>query len=504
MLDSIRKRQRVLLTLITIIVIVAFAWFYNPGAMHHAEGPGGPVGKLNGRTIIVSDIQKIQRSMQLASSFGMQDMIQNLTPETRTRDDQYLGFAWNLLLIRDEAKQLQIEPTTDQIAKTEKELPQFQTNNQFDPSKYLLFVETTLKPNGFAAADLDDVVADHLRYQGVTDLVKGSTPLPEGLFKKQYEVENQKLSLAIIRFKRADFESSIQVSDDEIQKYYDQHKDTLLSPEKRTVELVSFLPTDEQKKLPADQKNAAKKPLAESADSFVQAVLQNPANFDQIATDRNLQVVHTDSFTVDKPDMAFPDDPTLVREAFNLTKENPVSDVVEANDGFYVMKLSNIDPSRPLSLAEAKDQVIGAIKEEKAQAAIQAKAKELLQKVDAGVKTGIGFVQAIQNAGYTAETPEPFALADPGKNEEIAQLIAENDLTLGQNETSKLLQDKDGAVIIHALKIDPIDQQKYEEYKEAEFAKQSAMYERIAIREWLRVELQKAGRPPTYGQGATG
>ena len=46
------------------------------------------------------------------------------------------------------------------------------------------------------------------------------------MFKQQYEQLNQKMSLAVIRFKRADFESSIQVSDAEIQKYYDQHKDT--------------------------------------------------------------------------------------------------------------------------------------------------------------------------------------------------------------------------------------------------------------------------------------
>jgi len=504
MLDSIRKRQRTLLTIITIVVIVAFAWFYNPATMRRSQGPGGALGKLNGRTINVSDVQKIERNTQLAFTLGLQDMIQDLTPEARTRDDQTLGFAWNLLLLRDEAKQLQIEPTSDQIAKAEKALPQFQTNNQFDPSKYQHFIDTALKPNGFIPADLDDVVADHLRYTGVSDLVKGSTPLPEAMFKEQYDLVNEKLSLAIVRFNRADFESSIQVSDDEIQKYYDQHKETILSPEKRTVELVSFLPTDEQKKLADDQKVAAEKPLAENADTFAQAALQNPANFDQIAKDKGLQVFQTDSFSLDKPDKVLAGDQGLLREAFNLTKENPVSDVVEANGGFYVMKLANIDASRPLSLAEAKDQVIAAIKEEKAQTAIQAKAKDLREKVDTDMKQGVGFVQAVENAGSKVETLEPFALADPGKNTEIAQLIAENGLTLEQNETSKLLQDQAGALVIHVLKKDPVDPQKYEQYKKTTFAQQSAGYERIAIREWLRVELQKAGRPPIYGQGPTG
>src|SRR5580658_5532990 len=125
MLESIRKRQRTLLTIVTIVVIVAFAWFYNPATMRRAAGPGGAIGKLNGRTITVGDIQKIERNIQVIFSLGMQELVQDLTTEGRTRDDQSLSFAWNLLLLRDEAKRLQVEPSADQIRNAEKALPQF-------------------------------------------------------------------------------------------------------------------------------------------------------------------------------------------------------------------------------------------------------------------------------------------------------------------------------------------------------------------------------------------
>src|SRR6202030_189310 len=188
MLDSIRKRQRTLLTIITIVVIVALAWFYNPPTMRRGgEGPGGAIGKLNGRTITAGDIQKIERSLQLIFSLGMRDLVEDLTTEGRTRDDQSLSFAWNLLLLRDEAKRLQVVRSADQIRNTEKALPQFQTNNQFDPAKYQLFIDAALKPNGLTAADLDEVVADNLRFTGVSHLVKDSSPLPESMFKQQYE-----------------------------------------------------------------------------------------------------------------------------------------------------------------------------------------------------------------------------------------------------------------------------------------------------------------------------
>src|SRR6202040_4277215 len=120
MLESIRKRQRTLLTIVTIVVIVAFAWFYNPATMRHNGGPSGAIGKLNGRTVTVGDIQKIERTIQLVFSLGMHDLVEDLTTEGRTRDDQSLSYAWNLLLLRDEAKSLQIVPTADQIRNSEK------------------------------------------------------------------------------------------------------------------------------------------------------------------------------------------------------------------------------------------------------------------------------------------------------------------------------------------------------------------------------------------------
>jgi len=100
MLESIRKRQRTLLMLVTIVVIVAFGWIYNPASMRRAEGPGGAIGKLNGRTITIGDVQKVERSIQLIFSLGMNDLLEQLTTDGRTRDDQFLSFAWNLLLLR--------------------------------------------------------------------------------------------------------------------------------------------------------------------------------------------------------------------------------------------------------------------------------------------------------------------------------------------------------------------------------------------------------------------
>ena len=215
-------------------------------------------------------------------------------------------------------------------------------------------------------------------------------------------------------------------------------------------------------------------------------------------------MVQTEPFTLEQPDKALSQDPALAHEAFDLTKDNPISDVTEGTDGFYVMKLTDIEaePTSDAGGSEGPDHCRDQRRE--GSSAIQAKAKEVREKIDADVQKGISFVQAAENAGYKPETPEPFALMDPGKNAELARFMAMNGVELDANETSKLLQDQDSALIIHMIGKEPIDEQKYAEFKKTEYAQQNSHYEKLAIREWLRVELQKAGRPPIFGQGATG
>lgn len=197
-------------------------------------------------------------------------------------------------------------------------------------------------------------------------------------------------------------------------------------------------------------------------------------------------------------------EPGLVRQAFNLTTENPVGDVIEGNGGFYVIKLTNVESSRPLTLEEAKDRVQRELNDEKLQTAIQAKAKEVREKIDAEMQNGKGFVEAAEAAGYKPETPAPFSLVNPGNNLELARTMAIANLELNDNQTSKFLEDQDGGLIIHMLKREPIDEAKYEEYKSTEYAQQNSRYESIVLREWLKAELQKAGRPPFINRGATG
>jgi peptidyl-prolyl cis-trans isomerase D len=493
MLDTIRKRQRSLLVIFTIIVIVAFAWFYSPATRTGmGGGPSGVIGKLNGKTITIDQLTSGRKTFFLAGNLGMNDMVEQLVSEAASRDLQPYSLAWNLLVLRDQAEQLQIAPGPEQIKAAESALPQFQTDGKFDAAKYQQF----LAEHGVKPSEIDDLVIDHLRFLAVTHLVNDSSIAPESIFRKQFEQGYQKTAYGIIRFKRADFEPS--VSDEEIKKYYDEHKNAFQSPEKRKISFASFLLTDDQKKLPGDQQAAPKKALAEQANAFFDAVSQNPDTFEEVAKSKGVPVKETDFFSADAPDKAIADEKGLAGLTFQLNAKTPV-DSVEGSSGFYVVKLTGTEPSRPLTFDEAKDKVIATIKTEKVDAAMQAKAKEVREKIAADLKNGVDFVKAAETAGYKAEMPEAFSMADPGKNMDLAMDLYQSRANLDAGQISPLVADKDGGLLVCAIKKEPVDESKYDEFKKANLANFNQKFQGIAFHEWLKTELKKAGQPAIFG-----
>src|ERR1700751_3448863 len=177
MLDTLRKRQRTLLVIITGVSIVTFIVFLNPSTRMRG-GAQSVIGTINGRSISLEDVQKLRSVSELAYGLGLIDLLRHLMPgqnEARTRDEEALGFAWNLLLLRDQAKSLQIEPSDDEIRNAEKNLTSFQTDNHFDQAKYHQFV-TFASTRGLTPADIDNVVADNLKVEGVYRLVTAASP----------------------------------------------------------------------------------------------------------------------------------------------------------------------------------------------------------------------------------------------------------------------------------------------------------------------------------------
>jgi len=496
MLETIRKRQRILLIVVTVLTIVSFVWFMNPTRTR--DTPQAVIGKINGKSITVEELQKVDRSAQIAYLLQFSDLLQQLAAGQGSREQQREVFAWNVLLIRDESKRLQLDPSAEEIRNAERSLAAFQTDNQFDPSKYQQTVEL-LKKNGMTAADLDDVVADQLRFQKISAIIRGSSPLPEALYRQTYEQQNQLLRCSFIRLNSADFQKDIVVSDQDVQNYYKEHAAQLQTPEKKKIEFVAFALTEEQKKLADQQKQTELKRLAEQAEAFVQPLGDHPDQFDQVAQEKGLKVQQTGFFEANQPDPLIMTLPEVVRQAQNLTKDQPL-DEVQGKDGFYVIRLVDLQPSRPLTLEEAKDQIITGIKKGKVQEAILAKGQQIRSQIEEAIKGGATFADAAQKAGLKVESAEPFAMmGKPDMKNPVFVALRMNQAELQPGQISGVLFESEDGLLVHLDSKDPIDENKYQADKKAQYAAFNDYFAGQMFREWLRVATQKAGGSPVTG-----
>ena len=122
--------------------------------------------------------------------------------------------------------------------------------------------------------------------------------------------------------------------------------------------------TPEQAKLPDAQKTAAKDALGQKALDFALAFQPEPSagesapppapDFLAEAKKRGLTPATTDFFSADTTPANVPPSPAFNSAAFSLAKDNPISKVIELENGVAVLHLAEIQPSQLRPLDEVK------------------------------------------------------------------------------------------------------------------------------------------------------
>ena len=95
-----------------------------------------------------------------------------------------------------------------------------------------------------------------------------------------------------------------------------------------------------------------------------------------------------------------------------LKMDQPNSDALGSNRGYYVLQLESITPARPLTFEEAKASLTEELKNERAKEALNLKAADIHNKIAADVKAGKSFAEATQAAGVKAEPFPPYSPED--------------------------------------------------------------------------------------------
>ena len=151
-----------------------------------------------------------------------------------------------------------------------------------------------------------------------------------------------------------------------------------------------------------------------------------------------------------------------------MTKEQPNSDPILTDNGYYVVQLVDITPSRAMTFEEAQGKLKEQLESERAQEAMNLKATEIRTKIESELKTGKSFLEAATAAGVKGEALPPFSFAEPPPPDEKSpdsQLIMGRSADLADGELSAPLPTATGLALVHVDQRLPVDEGKFEQEK---------------------------------------
>lgn len=406
MLDSIRSvAQGWVGKAILALITIPFALFGIDSYLSSA-GNNAAVAKVNGNEI---SIQAYSNAMQnLRNRFqseGKVDPAQLDNPETKL---MVLNQLINQQLLDEEIKHAQYAINDAQLATYITDMPSFQNDGKFSQELYdQVLQQNHLTPKKFEASIRADLLAQQAR-DGFAKLGFISNARAENTLK----LLNQKRVVTVSEIKTKDFINQAKVDPAEVKAYYELHKDSLRTPERVKIEFLllsasSLIPNiqvddaevkkfydenaakfqgDEQRRAShiligfgvnatPEQKQEAKL----KAEALLASIKKNPKSFEELAIknsqDPGSAAKGGDLGMFGRGAMVKP----FEEAAFSL-KLNEVSDVVESEFGYHIIKVTDI-AGKSADYESLKPQIKGELMYQKAQAEFVEKAESFSNMV---------------------------------------------------------------------------------------------------------------------------
>jgi len=422
---------------IAALTIVAFAFLYNTTEMDRVGS--NMVAKIYGRNVMQVDIERAVRNYQLALALGQFELVRDLSGQAQSEDQAASNFIWNLMVLQHEARALNIEPGNDAVVARIKSLPVFQKDGQFDPAKYSEFVQQQLAPRGFTERQLEDVMRDVLRLEEIKSLVESPAVVLPG------DVEPALARLApadvvVVEFDPAALAKEVGVSDEELRRAYDERKQSLQSPEMRSLRYVAFTLSEEDAEKKGKERIAALQKVASDTTDFAEALADSGRGMEEFGKARNSDVRVT-AFFDDKgtPDGKLGEgDAEVIASAkgvaFRLPGAGGSYEIVELGEkGYAVIEVASAKVPRQLEFDEARADLRAELISQKRDRAVADKAAAALPEIRTKLADGVKIEDAAKAAGLSTEKFDGLVVFDEDlKPEEREIAMAAADLPEGR------------------------------------------------------------------------
>lgn len=175
--------------------------------------------------------------------------------------------------------------------------------------------------------------------------------------RKQFETPEQVRAEYLV-LSQDDLMRQVSVSEEEIKAWYESHADRYRQAEERRASHILF---PAAKDAPAAEQQAAKA----KAEEVLRQVRQNPDDFSKLAKEHSKDPGSAEN----GGDLGFFGRGVMVKPfedaAFSLP-EGGISDLVQSDFGFHIIKVTGIKPEKGKALAEVRDEIADELKRQRA------------------------------------------------------------------------------------------------------------------------------------------
>ena len=433
MLDLLRRSQdwfvKGILILLAITFVVGFGFNYSRFGFGGRVAQGN-AAEVNGEGIPIIEFYKARdrlRSQYRQSGASEEALNYNFI------DIAALDQLIDLKLLSQKARELGFRVTDQELSESIKSDPAFQVDGRFIGGQaYRSLVERGLNES---VADFEKRYREELLAQKLVKFIFETANVTDDELFNIYRIRNEKVNLYFVSFSPDDFKGPFSWSEEDIKKYYENHKSEFKTQELRKVRYIAVGPEDFENRVNVSQDEIAAyynahpdefksegggtRPLSEVKGEieakikkrgayallgeFVQNLkeLLNKKSLDEIAKANGLKGVNeVGPFSATANPTGIP--LQVVERAFSVKKgEKALS---QSGDKVYALEIIDVIPSREKSLKEAEDEVRNRLSEAKAKEAAEAKANEVLKNAQAE-----GLEKAAESLGLNLEETGYFS-----------------------------------------------------------------------------------------------
>ncbi len=486
-------RNKVLWGIFAILMSLALVGLFSPSSNSKENDNSNEAGTLFGEPVSRTEFN---RARLFAQAFRTERNTDPIMQERINED------TWRRLAILKLADKMGISVTDQELSSTIQQDPTFAVNGAFNPMRYKQLIEQQMR---IRVSTFEAYLREELLLQ------KMGMQAGQSLWISPYEL-NRSVSrltdlftIQIARIGYSNAVSNVEASEEEIQSFYNDHKDIFEIPERRSVkyaawpitnylasvsipeedisdyydihmedyavsdtnEVVSYTPLEEvADEIRHELANHQAIILAtEDAMQFTDALLdvgyEDDVSFMSVASKQSINVYTSALFQANGsvPDLNV--GANFLEAAFRLNPEIPedsFSHTIVGDDAIYVIAIHSIEPPFTPPLENVKEKAAEFANDMAKSTAFHEKSKAVREDLLAAVKSGEAFDKAAKGIDLTLSSPDPFSVYE-ATEETLPDYssIAPAVLELSKNELSEPIQTPDGAALVYVIDRQPGD-----------------------------------------------